>query len=259
MATTVRTMPPVPSDRSSSSAYNTAANLWAETLPGFGEDVQTVGEEVEANALLAATQVVLATNQALVSSNAAISASSAALSAGAVVWVTDLIYAEGDTRYSPIDYMVYRRKTTGGGSTDPSLDPANWAGSISGFATLSGAETLTNKKISAYQYLDRTVTNATATGTVTLDLALGSVFDLTLTGNTTLALSNVPTLSGETLSIIISVTQGATAYSLTWFGGISWLTLGAVAPSAPAANKVIEYVITTTTPGAYKGRKGAAT
>lgn len=250
----------LPSLDPTSSGFKTDVDSFFSTqLPAFSVEVESARQEVNTNALTAATQMALATTQALTASNAAVSASSAALSAGAVVWVSGLTYAAGDTRYSPIDYMTYRRKTTGAGTTDPSADSTNWANFVTGYSTLSGAESLTNKSISAYRYLDRTVTNATATGTVTLDLALGSTFDLTLTGNTTLVLSNVPALSGETLNIFISVTQGATAYSLTWFSGISWITAGGIAPSAPAANKIIEYVITTKAPGAYKGRKGAAT
>lgn len=43
------------------------------------------------------------------------------------VWSADTAYEAGDVRYSPLDFLVYRRKTTGAGSTDPSLDPTNWA------------------------------------------------------------------------------------------------------------------------------------
>lgn len=43
------------------------------------------------------------------------------------VWSADTAYEAGDVRYSPLDFMVYRRKTNGAGSTDPSLDPTNWA------------------------------------------------------------------------------------------------------------------------------------
>ncbi len=132
-----------------------------------------------------------------------------------------------------------------------------------GVATQSGAETLTNKTLSGprssmAQYIDKTVTNAAATGTATLDLSQADVFDLTLAGATTLAISNAPALSGETFAIVVRVSQGATAFALTWFSGITWLTSGGTAPAAPAANKSVEYVLSTTDGTNWIGRKGAA-
>ena len=129
-----------------------------------------------------------------------------------------------------------------------------------GEVTLIGNETLLNKRISAFYMLDRTATNAAATGAISLDVSTASIFNLTLSGNVSgVTVSNAPTLSGETLSFVVKVTQGATAYSLTWFSGITWLTVGGSAPAAPAANKTIEYIFTSTSAGVYFGRKGAAT
>lgn len=113
-------------------------------------------------------------------------------------------------------------------------------------------------EISAVNFIDKTVTNGAATGTVTLDCNVADVFDLTLSGITTLALSNLPTLSGETFTIVVRVSQGGTAFALTWFAGISWLTVGGAVPAAPAANKTIEYVLTTKDGTNWLGRKGAA-
>jgi hypothetical protein len=57
-------------------------------------------------------------------------AAKAEAAAGALanaVWVSGTTYAIGDVRYSPVDFLVYRRKTVGAGTTDPSLDATNWA------------------------------------------------------------------------------------------------------------------------------------
>ncbi|WP_417786771.1 hypothetical protein [Stutzerimonas xanthomarina] len=130
-----------------------------------------------------------------------------------------------------------------------------------GVATQSGAETLSNKTVSGprssmAQYIDKTITNAAASGTVTLDLSAADVFDLTLAGSVTLALNNAPALSGETFSIVVRVRQGATPYSMAWFSGITWLA--AVTPGTPAANKIIEYILSTTDGATWLGRKGAS-
>lgn len=130
-----------------------------------------------------------------------------------------------------------------------------------GVATQVGAESLSNKTVSGprasmAQYIDKTVTNAAASGTVTLNLSAADVFDLTLTGNTALAVNNAPDLSGETFTIVVRVRQGATAYSLAWFAGITWLATST--PATPTANKIAEYILSTTDGTNWLGRKGAS-
>lgn len=130
-----------------------------------------------------------------------------------------------------------------------------------GVATQAGAETLSNKTVSGprssmAQYIDKTITNAAASGTVTLDLSAADVFDLTLSGNTALAFSNAPSLAGETFTVVVRVRQGATTRTLAWWGGITWLATST--PAAPAANKIVEYILSTTNGTAWLGRKGAA-
>ncbi len=58
-----------------------------------------------------------------------------------------------------------------------------------------------------------TVVNAAATGTVTLDCAAADVWDLTLTGNVTLAFSNPPALLDNSEKVII-LRQDATGSRL---------------------------------------------
>ena len=107
--------------------------------------------------------------------------------------------------------------------------------------------------------VDKTGVTSAATGSVTLDLSVDAVFELTLSGNTTLNLTGAPALSSETLYFVVRVTQGSTAYALTWFSSITWLTYGGAAPAAPAANKTIEYIFSSTSAGVFLGRKGAST
>lgn len=130
-------------------------------------------------------------------------------------------------------------------------------GDIYEVVTESAAQEVKNKSFSGI-YRDKTYENNVATGTVTLDLSQADVFDLTLAGATTLAISNAPALIGETFAIVIRVSQGATAFALTWFSGITWLTSGGTAPAAPAANKSVEYILSTMDGTNWIGRKGAA-
>lgn len=55
-----------------------------------------------------------------------VNAESAAGAIANSVWVSGTTYAVGDVRYSPIDFLNYRRKTAGAGTTDPSADTTNW-------------------------------------------------------------------------------------------------------------------------------------
>ena len=58
--------------------------------------------------------------------NNAVEAAASAIAAGAIPWVSGTTYAIGNVRSSLADAKPYRRKTTGAGTTDPSLDGANW-------------------------------------------------------------------------------------------------------------------------------------
>jgi hypothetical protein len=103
--------------------------------------------DVTAKQVSAAAQVGLAAAQVTLATAQATAAASSALTAGAVIWVTGTVYAVGDARYSPLNLQTYRRRTNGGGATDPSLDPANWtlatASAGAGGTAIAGSVTLT--------------------------------------------------------------------------------------------------------------------
>lgn len=115
---------------------------------------------------------------------------------------------------------------------------------------------LFGRLMSLASFIDLTVTNSAAAGAVALDLSAACTFDLTLSANTTLSVANVPALSGETLSIIVRIRQGATARTLGWWAGITWIN-STGAPAAPAANKVAEFVLTYNG-ASWLGRRGAS-
>lgn len=108
-----------------------ARGVLTTELNAWTGQVNTVAGEVNTNA----------TNAATSETNAAASAAAAAASSGATIWVSGTTYAIGDVRFSPINFISYRRTTTGGGTTDPSLDTTNWA-SLSATAS-AGATVIT--------------------------------------------------------------------------------------------------------------------
>lgn len=113
-------------------------------------------------------------------------------------------------------------------------------------ATLNGVEVLTNKTLTS-----PTITGPTITGTIAgnptitkptftgsiqvitamaaqaLDGSLGNIFTRTLAGSEVFTQSNFSI--GQ--PVIVKVRQGSgTTYTVTWFGGITWITPGALAP-----------------------------
>lgn len=87
----------------------------------------------------------------------------------------------------------------------------------SGIVTKSTAQSITGAK--TFQKTVQTIVTATDGATVTFDLSLGNIQQVTLGGNRTLAVSNVSV--GQ--CFIIKLIQDATGSRLaTWFAGIKW-------------------------------------
>lgn len=112
--------------------------------------------------------------------------------------------------------------------------------------------------LSIPQYIDKMIT-ANATGTYTLNLNNSTLFDLTLTGNAALAFSNVPPLSGELLTVVVTIRQGATARTLTLPSNVTFITSGGVPILTPPANRLQDYIFTTKNGTAWEVRSGAST
>jgi hypothetical protein len=121
--TPVDSLPAAPSP-SSPSTFEVLADAYLAALPTFRTELNNLGSNVYDNAVEAANS---ASNSAATASASANSAASAGLAANVSEWVSGTTYSAGDNRWSPVDYLTYRRKTNGGGTTDPSADPTNWA------------------------------------------------------------------------------------------------------------------------------------
>lgn len=94
----------------------------------------------------------------------------------------------------------------------------------------------------------KTKNTATDGATVTFDLSLSSVHDVTLGGNRTLALSNETVDQYFTLTII----QGGGSNTVTWFSTIKWP--GGVAPTlSTGAGKRDIFGFRVTSAGNYDG------
>ena len=114
--------------------------------------------------------------------------------------------------------------------------------------------------LSIPKYIDKLVRPSTVAAAYALDLAASSVFDLMLSVNTTLSLTNVPAMTNECLTVVVRVRQSAAPKTITWFSNITWLTAGGIVPPTPGASQIIEYILSTTgIAGSWFGRVGAST
>jgi hypothetical protein len=98
------------------------------------------------------------------------------------------------------------------------LDISSAGLTVTGLLSVSG--NITTPTFAAYR--ETTVTNATVTGTFTVDMAVANIFNLTQTGSTTYTFSN-PAAGGTTSNFLIAIKQGgAGSYTATWPGSVKF-------------------------------------
>ena len=108
------TIPALPPLVRTSPTFRTDLDAFFLTqLPSTVTEFNITANEVNANRVAAAASAAIALNAVAVGNS--------------VAWVSGTTYAIGDARYSPINFASYRRKTAGAGTSDPSIDAANWA------------------------------------------------------------------------------------------------------------------------------------
>lgn len=190
---------------------------WTTQANDLGSFINTAAAQVAADAALA--------------SGSAVAASAAA---NASRWVSGTTYAQDAVVISPITYLSYRRKTAGGGTTDPSSDTTNWAALVSGGdVTLTGTQTLTNKTITAMASSStvrdaggtawpvgfRNIPSNAQTSAYVLALAdVGKCVDITTGGVTVPANATVAFAIGDTVSIY---NNSASSQTITAASGVT--------------------------------------
>lgn len=130
---------PTPPARSDAPAtFISRADAFLAALPTFRTETNSLATTVEGYKTDAATSATASANSATASANSATasatsatesaaSATAAANNSSAAKWVSGTTYAEGAVVWAPANYLAYRRKSAGGGTTDPSADPDKWA------------------------------------------------------------------------------------------------------------------------------------
>jgi hypothetical protein len=192
-------------------------------------DVVGLVEDAEDQVALAANQVTLASNQVTLAANqvtlAEAAAGAASAAANASIWVSGQTYAVGVVRFSPINFLSYRRKTEGAGTTDPSLDSTNWAlVAGTGDVTLTGTQTLTNKTLTAPESTGAIFDNGSVRGNVVavaaldIDCTAGNYFTKTISANSTFTFSSPPSSRSYAFTLELTHTSG----TVTWPAAVQW-------------------------------------
>lgn len=120
--TVVRTFTKIPL-RSQPALFSPNMEDLLTNLPGWTMEVNAVGAEAEANKVIAVDSAALAVQKAM---EAYASANAALMANTSTKWVSGQTYTEGVSVWSPVNYLAYRRKATGAGTVDPSIDTTNW-------------------------------------------------------------------------------------------------------------------------------------
>jgi hypothetical protein len=248
---------PTPPSRDDPTNFATRADAFLGALPTFATEANAQASTVNADAVSSAASAVTAST----------AAAGATAAANVTKWISGTTYTEGVMVWSPITYLSYRRKSTGGGTTDPSSDSTNWAQAAgTGDVTLATAQTFTGTKTfsgtSSTQAIIlndaaevATVSATGATGTIAYDITTQSVLYYTsnasanwtvnFRGSSGTSLNTLMT-TGQSMTVAFLVTQGSTAYynsavqvdgttsgvTTRWFGG---------APSAGNASGIDSY------------------
>ena len=221
---------PTPPSRDDPTNFATRADAFLGALPDFATEANALAVDVNDDAVAAAASAVDA-EDAVTAAEAA--AAAAAAAANVTKWVSGTTYNEGVVVWSPITYLSYRRKSTGGGTTDPSADSANYAQAAgTGDVTLAGAQTITGTKTFsgtsstlAVVLNDAaevaTVSATAATGTIAYDITTQSVLYYTSNASANWTVNfrassgtslNTALATGQSMTVAFLVTQGATAY-----------------------------------------------
>lgn len=141
MPTVFITIDPLPTlNRTATTFKADVDDYFATKLPKFTVDINTLATQIASVANDAAASALASANSATASAASAAASEAARLAAqgygqlaeealassSVPKFVSGQTYAEGNVRYSPLNFETYRATSSGVRTTDPSLDDANW-------------------------------------------------------------------------------------------------------------------------------------
>jgi hypothetical protein len=128
-APTISPLPTPPSRSTDPANFAIEADAFVAALPEFQTDANAQAVYLDALAVVVDADAAAA---AVSSGQASAAAQTAINATGAVAWVSGTTYEIGTAVYSTVNFQTYRRRIAGAGTTDPSLDNANWQKITSG-------------------------------------------------------------------------------------------------------------------------------
>lgn len=120
---TIDALPPPPEPTDSRSAFTAKAFSLVASLASFVTQANALQADVNGKQTQTATDAAAA---AASMADAQAAAAAAAEASTSTAWVSGAAYADGAVVWSQVTYLSYRRKGAGAGTTDPSVDTANW-------------------------------------------------------------------------------------------------------------------------------------
>ena len=124
----------------------------------------------------------------------------------------------GDVSTTGTQTLINKTINLANNTISGTLTQFNTAVSDADLVSLTGAETLTNKTITVVSLKETKVAMAADD----IDLSLANYYSKTISGSTTLTVSNVPA-SGTSASFILDLTDGGSA-TITWWSGVKWVS-----------------------------------
>lgn len=193
---------PTPPSREDSANFAQRADEFLGALPAFAAEANAMGAEVNANAAIC---------------------QSAAMVVSVTAWASGTTYAVGVVVYDPVDFLTYRRKVAGAGTTRPGLDATNWQ-LLTGFGnvTLDTAQTITGTKTFSQPIVGSVTGSA---GSVSTSVALAAIAGAAVgaVGSTALLKLNIAsaatpgtTVAGSSLFYVSAAGTASGSPSGTW-------------------------------------------
>jgi hypothetical protein len=181
---------PTPPTRDDPENFAQRADQFLAALPAFATEANVTAAEVNGYAA---------------------TCESAAMVVNVNAWVSGTSYAQGAAVYDTTDFLTYRRRVAGAGTTRPGLDAANWA-LLTGFgnATLDTAQTFTGVKTFTQTIQGSVSGNAGTAGTAS-NLSRSVTGAGLATGGGTLTGNQVITVPAATQAQAEAGTDNATA------------------------------------------------
>jgi len=220
MPYTITALPAAPSRSMAPATFSLAADTFLSALPTFATEMNalaTAFNDIEASVLVVEAAIDMEK------------------------WISGTTYDEGDVVWSPANYQSYRRKTNGGGTTDPSLDTTNWASIGVGEARTWTTEQTFDGGVIVTAEVREAPTVANTTASYTVDVEKGTLFDLTLNA-ATVTFTFPAATAGRQFTLLLKQDETGSR-AISWPASVRWAGSGIFTPTAAAGSTdVVSFV-----------------